>query len=135
MKHYFLVAKDVGDLTNIFCAALEEHNAKATPGLNRFFRLPGRRRHRTIPGSTDFVVENDRINTANAKVFARDPVNLIRIFHLADRYDLAFHPDAMQKRPLAQPDRRKPAVRTPRPTGCSSRFCPRGSSRRVLAAW
>ncbi|MEJ0011413.1 MAG: [protein-PII] uridylyltransferase [Bauldia sp.] len=96
MKHYFLVAKDVGDLTNIFCAALEERHAKATPGLNRFFRI-GRRRTRVIPGSTDFVVDNDRINTANARVFARDPVNLIRIFHLADRYDLAFHPDAMQE--------------------------------------
>ncbi|RWA57678.1 hypothetical protein, partial [Mesorhizobium sp.] len=27
MKHYFLVAKDVGDLTRIFCAALEEEQA------------------------------------------------------------------------------------------------------------
>jgi [protein-PII] uridylyltransferase len=96
MKHYFLIAKDVGDLTNIFCAALEERHAKATPGLNRFFRLPGRR-VRTIPGSTDFVVDNNRINTANDKVFTKDPVNMIRIFHLADRYDLAFHPDAMQE--------------------------------------
>ena len=96
MKHYFLVAKDVGDLTNIFCAALEEHHAKATTGLNRFFRLASRRA-RKIPDSTDFVVDNDRINTADPKVFRRDPVNLIRIFHLADRYDLNFHPDAMQE--------------------------------------
>jgi [protein-PII] uridylyltransferase len=28
MKHYFLVAKDVGDLTRIFCASLEEDQAK-----------------------------------------------------------------------------------------------------------
>ena len=28
MKAYFLVAKDVGDLTRIFCAALEEQNRK-----------------------------------------------------------------------------------------------------------
>jgi [protein-PII] uridylyltransferase len=96
MKHYFLVAKDVGDLTNIFCASLEEHHAKVVPRLNRFFRLPARR-PRKIPDSTDFVVDNGRINTATDKVFARDPVNLIRIFHLADRYDLAFHPDAMQE--------------------------------------
>ena len=32
MKHYFLVAKDVGDLTRIFCAALEEQQAKHVPG-------------------------------------------------------------------------------------------------------
>ena len=28
-------------------------------------------------------------------MFKRDPVNLIRIFHLAQKYNLAFHPDAM----------------------------------------
>jgi [protein-PII] uridylyltransferase len=95
MKHYFLVAKDVGDLTNIFCAALEERHAKVTPGLNRFFRLPTRRR-KTIPDTSDFVVENSRINIADDLAFERDPVNLVRIFHFADRYDLAFHPDAMQ---------------------------------------
>ena len=96
MKHYFLVAKDVGDLTNIFCAALEEHHAKATPGLNRFFRLPGRR-HRKIPGSTDFVVDNDRINIADDKVFA--PRSGQSPPHLSSRrpHDLAFHPDAMQQ--------------------------------------
>ena len=37
MKHYFLVAKDVGDLTRIFCAALEEEQAKHVPGFNRIF--------------------------------------------------------------------------------------------------
>jgi [protein-PII] uridylyltransferase len=95
MKHYFLVAKEVGDLTRIFCAALEEHHGKPVPALNRFLGL-GRRRRRTIPGSTDFVVDNERINVADGEVFARDPVNLIRVFHLADKYNLAFHPEAMQ---------------------------------------
>ncbi len=95
MKHYFLVAKDVGDLTRIFCAALEEHHGKAAPMLNRLFGLPGRRHHK-IPGSTDFIVDNDRINVADDQVLIRDPANFIRLFHLADRYDLAFHPDAMQ---------------------------------------
>jgi [protein-PII] uridylyltransferase len=95
MKHYFLVAKEVGDLTRIFCAALEEHHGKPAPMLNRFFRL-GRRRRHTISGSTDFIVDNDRINVADEKVFARDPVNIVRIFHLADRHDLPLHPEAMQ---------------------------------------
>ena len=38
MKHYFLVAKDVGDLTAIVCAALEERHAKPTPGARSFPR-------------------------------------------------------------------------------------------------
>ncbi|MBB5754077.1 [protein-PII] uridylyltransferase [Prosthecomicrobium pneumaticum] len=96
MKHYFLVAKDVGDLTRIFCAALEEQHVKAAPRLNRFFAaLPGRRKK--FSGSKDFVVEHDRINIASDAVFENDPVNLIRIFHHADRYNLAFHPDAMKR--------------------------------------
>src|ERR1051325_10135702 len=35
MKHYFLVAKDVGDLTAILSAALEEREAKPAPVLDR----------------------------------------------------------------------------------------------------
>jgi [protein-PII] uridylyltransferase len=33
MKHYFLVAKDVGDLTRIFCAGLEDQQAKQAPAF------------------------------------------------------------------------------------------------------
>ncbi|MCX5513806.1 [protein-PII] uridylyltransferase [Kaistia algarum] len=96
MKHYFLVAKDVGDLTLIFCSALEEEHAKTTPRLNRFFGIAPRRKLKKIPGTTDFVVEHDRINMAAANVFERDPANLIRLFHLADKHNLAFHPDLMK---------------------------------------
>ena len=39
MRAYFLVAKDVGDLTRIFCAALEEQHRKLRPSLSRI--LPG----------------------------------------------------------------------------------------------
>ena len=34
MKHYFLVAKDVGDLTAILCAELEERQATPAPVLS-----------------------------------------------------------------------------------------------------
>jgi [protein-PII] uridylyltransferase len=97
MKHYFLVAKDVGDLTAILCAALESRQAKSVPMLNRVvarFRHRGRRPLRECP---DFVVDNNRINIADADAFARDPTNLIRIFRLAQRHVLAFHPDALHR--------------------------------------
>src|SRR3569832_1198483 len=35
MKHYFLIAKDVGDLTAILCAGLESREAIGTPVLKR----------------------------------------------------------------------------------------------------
>jgi len=96
MKHYFLIAKDVGDLTAILCAGLEAKQAIGAPVLNRMVaRLRPRRRRAPFVGH-DFVVDNNRINVASASVFERDPVNLIRIFHVALKHKLAFHPDAMR---------------------------------------
>jgi len=96
MKHYFLVAKDVGDLTLIFCAALEEEHVKQTPALNRFLGHFTRKRRRKVVGDDPFVLEHSRINVAGPDTFQRDPVNLLRIFHEADRNNLDFHPDALQ---------------------------------------
>ena len=93
MKHYFLVAKDVGDLTAIVCAALEERQTKPTPVFDRFVgRL--RRRTRAIKDAEDFKVDNDRVNVIRTDAFERDPVNLIRLFWIADRSNLPIHPDA-----------------------------------------
>jgi [protein-PII] uridylyltransferase len=96
MKHYFLVAKDVGDLTTILCAALENTQAKSGPVLSRVMAKFKSRGRRTLSETDDFVVDNSRINIAKPDIFARDPVNLIRIFHLAQKHELAFHPEAMR---------------------------------------
>jgi [protein-PII] uridylyltransferase len=98
MKHYFLIAKDVGDLTAIVCAALEDRQAKPVPMLNRFVaRLRRRPRgRRPLPETEDFIVDNNRITVADADAFPRDPVNLIRVFHLAQKHRLPFHPDVMR---------------------------------------
>ena len=97
MKHYFLIAKDVGDLTAILCAELED-----TPGQGDAGAQPhdgaasGRAAAQALTETDDFIVDNNRINVADPDVFKRDPVNLIRIFHLAQKHNLAFHPDAMR---------------------------------------
>ncbi len=91
MRAYFLVAKDVGDLTRIFCAALEEQNRKYRPKLARM--LPGFLKPRT--GNEDFYVENGRLNV-RPDAFVRDPVNLLRIFHLADAKGVDVHPHALR---------------------------------------
>jgi [protein-PII] uridylyltransferase len=97
MKHYFINAKHVGDLTAIVCAALEESQAKSAPGLGRMFaKLKPRKGRTTLRESDDFVVDNNRLNIADPEAFSRDPVNLIRIFHLAQKHSLAFHPDAVR---------------------------------------
>src|SRR5499427_5229599 len=95
MKHYFLTAKHVGYLTAILCAGLEERQAKPAPVLSRMMA-----RLRPAPSpkklSDDFVVDNNRINVARSDVFRGDPVNLIRMFRLAQQHNLEFHPEALR---------------------------------------
>jgi len=95
MKHYFLTAKTVGDLTRIFCAALEEEQAKHVPGFNRILPTFSRRK-RKLAGTSDFIIDNHRINVADEGVFERDPVNMLRLFWFADRHGLEYHPDALK---------------------------------------
>lgn len=95
MKDYFLVAKEVGDLTRIFCAALEEEQAKDAPGFHGLLQGFTRRR-RKLAGTSDFIIDNQRINVADDKVFERDPVNMLRFFWFADRHGLELHPNALK---------------------------------------
>ena len=96
MKHYFLVAKEVGELTRIFCAALEEDFGRQAPGINRFFAaIPFRKRRRKIKGVEGFIIDHDRLSVEDEALFVKDPVNMLRIFEIADRENLSFHPDAM----------------------------------------
>ena len=89
MKHYYLTAKDVGDLTRIFCAAIEaEHQRR--PRL-RFSNLWSRNRQ-----FGDFKVDGNRLNVVDDAVFEKDPVNLIRMFHVAQANDLEFHPHILR---------------------------------------
>ena len=92
MKHYFLVAKQVGDLTAIVCAALEEREAKPRATLDRFIgRL--RPRRKALSGG-DFAIEVDRVTVSARDIFERDPVNMIRLYWIADQNQVAIHPDA-----------------------------------------
>ncbi len=96
MKHYFLVAKDVGDLTAILCAALEMQQLKDAPGLSRILAPLNWRARRQVRTRTDFRIDNDRLNVADQGVFKRDPVNLIRLFAEARLTDSFLHPDAIR---------------------------------------
>jgi [protein-PII] uridylyltransferase len=88
MKRYFLHAKEVGDLTRIFCAVIEaEHNRRSR------FRLPTLRRRRKVEG---FGLEGDRLTVASPDVFTEDPVEMLRIFHVAQKHELDIHPETLR---------------------------------------
>jgi len=91
MRAYFLVAKDVGGLTRIFCKALEAQNKKRRPSIVRI--MPGFLRLRSH--SDDFFVDTGRLN-ARPDAFKKDKVNLLRIYHMADIKGIGVHPDALR---------------------------------------
>src|SRR5450756_649901 len=82
MKHYFLMAKAVGDLTAILCANLEDSHAKSVPVLSRLMAKFRPVKRRKLAERAQIIVHKTRssLGHANASAFKRDPVNLIRIF-------------------------------------------------------
>ena len=113
MKAYFRVAKEVGDLTAIVCAELEARQAKHRPMLDRLLGRFRRRRGGRLE-SDDFVVDYNRINVTGESAFERDPVNLIRLFWLADRHNLADPPGCEPARDALAPADRPDAPQRPR---------------------
>jgi [protein-PII] uridylyltransferase len=97
MKHYFLVAKDVGDLTTILCNGLEMQQMKSTPSLGSILNPLTWKTRRQIREKTDFRVDNGRMNIAGPDVFKRDPVNLIRFFAQAENTNTFLHPNAIRQ--------------------------------------
>ena len=61
MKHYFLVAKEVGDLTGIVCSALEMKQLKGLPTLDTLLAPFSWRRRAKLRRTSDFRIENGRI--------------------------------------------------------------------------
>ena len=87
MKHYFLVARDIGDLTRVLCASLEARHLGPTIRLPR---LVGRR---SVEG---FRLEGPRLSVKEPDVFVEKPVEMLRIFKVAQDHDLDIHPDVLR---------------------------------------
>jgi [protein-PII] uridylyltransferase len=89
MKHYYLVAKDVGDLTRIICAAIESQNQRRPRFSMPKFSL----KRRNLDG---FVLDGERLAVPADDAFAKNPVNLLRLFHTAQMNQLDIHPRTLQ---------------------------------------
>ena len=91
MQLYFLHAKAVGTLSGVFLAHLDEKfSGKGSRwfGLPTFTRKPGR--------LNGFVLDRGRLAIPRDGFLADDPVRLVELFQLADRYELDIHPLAMR---------------------------------------
>ncbi len=89
MKHYYLTVKEVGDLTGIFCAALEiEQSRRARftlPGLGLLQRAP-----------EGLAIESGRLALASGASFADRPVDILRLFHASQERGIDIHPRALR---------------------------------------
>lgn len=89
MKHYYLTAKTVGDLTRIICAALEAEQQK--PGRFSFSRLVEWKRE--LEG---FTLSGGRLEPTEDNAFRENPSEILRIFAVAEEHDLDIHPGALR---------------------------------------
>ena len=88
-KHYYLHAKLVGDLTRIFVAALED-SRRRKPKLAALWQTL---RPRELDG---FRLDGERLAVASPDAFDKDPVAILRLFHVAQENDLDIHPATLR---------------------------------------
>ncbi|MCW5732539.1 MAG: [protein-PII] uridylyltransferase [Enhydrobacter sp.] len=89
MKHYYLHAKTVGDLTRIFVAALED-SRRRKPKLAALWQSL---RPRQLDG---FRLDGERLAAATPDTFVKDPVAILRLFHVAQENGLDIHPATLR---------------------------------------
>ena len=90
MKHFYLVAKDVGDLTRLFCSLAEEQQkSKIKPPLLSRLR-------RKKSGKVDvFRQDGERLNVVDDHQFETDPLHLVRLFYASLEHEMDIHPHAL----------------------------------------
>jgi [protein-PII] uridylyltransferase len=94
MKHYFVTAVEIGRLTRIFWARIEEENAKL---LDRApAALPKALTSDEAGANVNLRIRTGRLDFASAAAAGRTPLDLFRYFRaFAKRPEIDFHPDAL----------------------------------------
>ncbi len=88
MKHYFLVAKEVGELTRVFCAVLEAERLHTAP-VHRSGTVTG-------PARDGLFVSGGRIAAVGEDTFNERPTRLVTIFRRAQTEGRDIHPATLR---------------------------------------
>ena len=88
MKHFFVVARDVGDLTRILCAAIDAERRRKPR-----FRLPSLRRTKKLE---PFRLDGGWLNLETDTDLTGTPTNFIRLFLVSHNEGLDIHPAALR---------------------------------------
>ena len=92
MREYFTNARDVGALTRIACAQLEERNALKIP-LGLDVLLP---RNVKNMRNKSFVLRKGRLDFRDPLTIRERPAQIMELFEISGRRNLDIHPDALQ---------------------------------------
>ena len=94
MKHYFVTAVEIGRLTRIFWARIEEENARLLDRAPQ--ALPKILQTDEAGGKVNLRIKNGRLDFASAARARNNPIDLFRYFRaFAKKPDIDFHPDAL----------------------------------------
>ena len=89
MKRYFLATKTVGNLTRIFCAAIEtEFNKPLRMSFLSF---------KKIENITPFTLEVGRLFSYEREILTENPINIIKLFYISHINNIDIHPKTLRQ--------------------------------------
>ena len=88
MKRYFLATKTIGNLTRIFCAAIETEFNKPL----RLNFLSFKKSENVNP----FKIELGRLYAQDKKIFIENPINIINLFYISHNKNVDIHPKTLR---------------------------------------
>ncbi len=89
MKRYFLATKTVGNLTRIFCAAIETEFNKPL----RMNFLSFKKKENITP----FILEVGRLFSNKREILTENPINIIKLFYISHVNDIDIHPKTLRQ--------------------------------------
>ena len=89
MKRYFLATKTVGNLTRIFCAAIETEYNKPL----RMSFLSFKKKENITP----FTLEVGRLFSYEIEILTENPVNIIKLFYISHINNIDIHPKTLRQ--------------------------------------
>jgi [protein-PII] uridylyltransferase len=94
MKRYYLAARHVGNLTRIFCAALEtDFDRRPRLSLKKFWLADAASDLDIAP----FILEKGRLHLPENRRFRDDLDQIVRLFNFALIHELDIHPDTLRR--------------------------------------
>ena len=94
MKRYYLAARHVGNLTRIFCAALEtDFDRRPRLSLKKFWSSDAASKLEITP----FILEKGRLHLPENMRFHDDLHQIVRLFYFALIHELDIHPDTFRR--------------------------------------